>query len=157
MAKRKITRDALPIFDPVIAGGLEDIEPDLQALYVELVIQRTDVPGELEKQASLYGWWAQLLAEAEFDMDRAERAMKLHMANLDATLRRSGGEGKRVTDKAIENTILRDEEYDALYAVFIGARRSANILKYVVRSLEHRREMLVGLNMREMREYQASG
>lgn len=156
MAKRKITRDALPIFDPVIAGGLEDIEPDLQALYVELVIQRTDVPGELEKQASLYGWWAQLLAEAEFDMDKAERALKLHAAELDATLRRGGAEGKRVTDKAIENTILRDDVYDALHSTYLESRRVANILRYVVRSLEHRREMLVGLNMREMREYQAS-
>lgn len=156
MDKRKITRAALPIFDPVIAGGLEDIEPDLQELYGELIIQRTDVPGEMEKAASLYGWWAQLLAEAEFDTDKAERALKLHMAELDATLRRGGGEGKRVTDKAIENTILRDDTYDALHSAYLESRRVANILRYVVRSLEHRREMLVGLNMREMREYQSS-
>jgi len=152
MPKRKISRDVLPIFDPVIAAGLEDIEPDLQALYGELKIQRTDVPGEMERAASLYGWWAQLLAEAEFDMDCTERALKLHVANRDAEPRR--GEGK-ITEKAIEHTIISEAAYDTLFIKHIGARRTANILKYVVRSLEHRREMLVGLNMREMREYVA--
>lgn len=151
---RKISRRSLPIFDPVVAAGLEDIEPDLQALYGELIIQRTDVPGEMEKAASLYAWWAMLLAEAEFDVDRAERALKLHVADRDAALRRGGD--KKVTEKAIEHAIISEDEYEELHGAHISARRTANILKYIVRSLEHRREMIVGLNMREMREYQAS-
>lgn len=155
MSPRKISRRTLPIFDPVIAAGLEDIEGDLQELYGELRIQRTDVPGEMEKQASLYGWWATMLAEGEFDVDRAERALKLHVAERDHALRRSAA--KKLSEKAIENTIIREDEYTELHAAHMAARRTANILKYIVRSLEHRREMLVGLNMREMREYQASG
>ncbi len=154
MTTRKISRRSLPIFDPVVAAGLEDIEPDLQELYGELRVQRTDVPGEMEKQASLYGWWATLLAEAEFDVDKAERALKLHVADRDAALRRGGD--KKPSEKSIENAILSEEEYDILHGAFIGARRTANILKYIVRSLEHRREMIVGLNMRDMKEYQAS-
>jgi hypothetical protein len=153
MPQRKISRHSLPIFDPVIAASLEDVEGDLQDLYGELRIQRGDVPGEMEKQASLYAWWAVMLAEAEFDVDRTERALKLHAADRDAALRRGGG---KVTEKGIENTILSEDEYVELHAAHIASRRTANILKYIVRSLEHRREMLVGLNMREMREYQAS-
>jgi len=153
MVARKISRRSLPIFDPVVAAGLEDIEPDLQALYAELRVQRTDVPGEMEKQASLYGWWATLLAEAEFDVDKAERALKLHVADRDATLRRSG---EKITEKAIEHAIISEDLYDELHGAHIAARRTANILRYIVRSLEHRREMIVGLNMRDMREYQAS-
>lgn len=154
ISMKKINRKTLPIFSEVVAAEIEDIEPDLQALYSELIIQRTDVPGEMEKAASLYGWWAVLLAEAEFDVDRAERALKLHVADRDATLRREAD--KKVTEKFIEHTIIREEEYDVLHGAFINARRTANILKYIVRSLEHRREMLVCLNMREMREYQSS-
>lgn len=155
MPARKISRRSLPIFDPVVAAGLENIEPDLQTLYGELIIQRTDVPGEMEKAASLYAWWAILLAEAEFDVDRAERALKLHVADRDAILRRGGD--KKVTEKAIEHTIISEEEYDVLHGAFLSTRRTANILKYIVRSLEHRREMLVGLNSREMKEWHASG
>ncbi len=151
--QRKISRRSLPIFDPVVAASLENVEGDLQELYGELRIQRTDVPGEMQKQASLYGWWAVLLAEAEFDVDRTERALKLHAADRDHALRRGGG---KVTEKGIENQIISEDEYVELHAVHLAARRTASILKYIVRSLEHRREMLVGLNMRDMREYQAS-
>jgi hypothetical protein len=151
--QRKISRRSLPIFDPVVAASLEDVEGDLQELYGELRIQRTDVPGEMEKQASLYAWWAVMLAEAEFDVDRTERALKLHAADRDAALRRGGG---KVTEKGIENTIIGEDEYVELHAAYIASRRTAAILKYIVRSLEHRREMLVGLNSRDMKEWQAS-
>lgn len=154
MPPRKINRRTLPIFDPVVAASLEDIEPDLQALYGELRLQRTDVVGEMEKQASLYAWWAVLLAEAEFDVDRAERSLKLHVAERDIALRRGGD--KKPSEKAIENIIAHEEEYDVLRGAFMSARRTAGILKYIVRSLEHRREAIVGLNMRDMKEWQSS-
>jgi len=86
-------------------------------------------------------------------VDKAERALKLHVADRDAALRRGGG---KITEKAIEHTIISEAEYEELHGAHIAARRTANILRYIVRSLEHRREMIVGLNMRDMKEYQAS-
>jgi len=144
--------DQLPLRYGVEVGeGETAISPDLDDLYTRTKIDPNDLDGELVEQSGLYAWWCVLAAEADFEADMAERSLGVVEAQATARLK-AGGEAATNVGKLVKG----EDEYVEALDVFLLAKRNASIMRGVLRTLEHRREMLVALCHRRNKEFGAA-
>lgn len=154
-SSRKVSADdmlsALPLLYGVEVGSETSIQPDFEDLYSRSKIDRNDLDGEMTEQAALYAWWATLAAEADFEVDRCQRALDIAEAEVVSRLR---GEGQPAT--TIHDLRKGQPEYVEANDAWMIARRAAAIIRAQVRSLEHRREMITALAHRRNREFDSA-
>jgi hypothetical protein len=144
--------DELPLRYGVEVGeGETAIRPDLDDLYTRTKIDPNDLDGELVEQSGLYSWWSVLASEADFESDMADRSLGIVEAQATARLK-AAGEAATIIGKLVKG----EPEYVEALGTYLLAKRSAAIMRGVLRTLEHRREMLVALCHRRNKEFGAA-
>lgn len=91
------------------------------------------------RQAGLVYEQSELLAEAEREIDRLSLERDVTYAELDEMIRVE--EGKK-TEVQIKQWVVRHERYKVVENKYIEATYNANILKGVMRGLEHKKKAL---------------
>ena len=156
MRRKKVSAEDLHRVLPLLYGievgdADEPFIPDLDDLYARMKVDLNDLDGEMTEQSALHAWWAVLAGEAEFEAGRCERALNSAEAQVVARLREEGMPGGVIHDMR-----KGEPEYVAAHDRHLIALRASNILRSLVRSLEHRREMLVAMSYRRGREYESA-
>ena len=84
------------------------------------------------------------LAKANRDAAKAKAAFKLVAADLGQAIRKTPEHYgvEKVTDKVVEDTVIRQPEYQKVQAEMIEADYKAELLTGVVRALDHRKSAL---------------
>jgi hypothetical protein len=115
----------------------KDIEIDESALDVECLDQA--------RRMLTYTVGA---AEAHKEMDLAKAVVDFVKARLDKEVRedpRAHGLGDRITEGAISSVIITNDEYDAVNRDYIEKKYQYEVATGVVKSFEHRKNMLESL------------
>lgn len=115
----------------------EELQIDMYALETEWV----DQPRRFFK-------YAEALAEAKHDLDKAKEALEVKKANLDQAIRQapeSYGLGGKVTEAGIGNAIILDETYGKLRNRVHEASHLVELLGAAVRAFDQRKCALENL------------
>jgi hypothetical protein len=121
-------------------------------------IDQNEISSELSTQASMYGFFAILAAEADrisamqamlYEQETAS-ADESYRANLDE-------EGKKYTEAVIKSMVARDEDCIKVHKAKENADYDLNILKAIVRAFEQRAMMLQSLGSQLRHEYDMQG
>ena len=111
----------------------EDLEIDLSNLHEEWL-----------RQPMLYSQYAEASAEALRQKDLAKNKLEVVKAQLDLAIRSDPAKFElgKITEAAITNTILLQEEYQEVYREYIQAKYEFDILCGVVKSFDQRKTAL---------------
>ena len=121
----------------------------------ELGIDRSDMNLEMSRQPAHYAWYASLTALArDFHVSLVNDRRTLY-ANLDSKYRDVYDDrGLKITEKAIENGVLRDSEYVEFSVKVSDAKLNLDLLQAAMDSFQQRKDMLISIssNMRVERD-----
>jgi hypothetical protein len=113
----------------------------------ELHIDLHRLEREWVEQPRLYHKYAEALADARLDLDRAKEQLDIKKANLDLEIRMDPAAWglEKVTEAAINNTIILDENYTKLRSAVHQANHTVEVLFGAVRAFDHRKAALENL------------
>lgn len=99
---------------------------------------------ELERQANLYGFWAEKLAHAKFALDRRKAKYDLMKAEkaLDIRARPKDYGIEKMTEGIIDNTLVADPEVCSCLRRYHQAKLAVDLCEAYVRGLDHKRSAL---------------
>lgn len=120
----------------------------------DMYIDENMLDVELLEQPTLMVKYSRMLAEARQERDLAKEALDLKRAEIDLDIRDDPEKYKlsKVTESAISNCILMEEDYQEAQKAYNEANYEVNVLQGVVSALDHRKsalENLVRLNGQE--------
>jgi len=137
---------------------LESYEDLTWESYIEICnaitrIDKSQLEDELSRQAQINSYYTGLLALARRDYE----ARKLMYEQERACKGKKIGEGhtlfkKKITDKALEIQLDCDENIKELASIEIEAKYKMGLLKALVESMEHKKDMLVQMAAKERQE-----
>ena len=110
----------------------------------DMYIDENALDVELIEQPSLMQKYTQELAEAKLERDLAKEALDLKRAEIDLDVRDNPENYQltKITEAAIGNCILMEDEYKELVKVYNEANFEVNVLQGVVSALDHRKSSL---------------
>ena len=110
----------------------------------DMHIDETALDLELLEQPTLMAKYSQMLAEARRDRDLAKEAMDLKRAEIDLDIRADPEKYalEKITENAISNCILMEDDYIAAQKEYHDANYEVNVLTGVVSAVEHRKSAL---------------
>jgi len=110
----------------------------------DMYIDENALDIELLEQATLMIKYSQLLAEAKQSKDLAKEALDLKKAEIDLDIRDDPEKYQleKVTENAINNCILMEEDYQTAQKEYHDANYEVNVLQGVVSAVEHRKSAL---------------
>lgn len=112
----------------------------------ELEITESNLSNDFMEQAGKYAWWAVLAETAKFHKEKTELEVDVAEANADKTARKELiDESTKVTEALVKSRIKLNLEYQDAVAKFNTAKKNASILDKIVKSFEHRKEMLISV------------
>lgn len=102
---------------------------------------------ECAKQPSLYGQYAEALAEAEYKLDIAKNKLAVAEAEAGHLMRLKGEtpQGVKVTEKSVAEAILFDENVKKYNNRVIKAQYEVKLLKAATGAMEQKKSMLGSL------------
>lgn len=112
----------------------------------KLEIQVENLTEEFANQASEYAYFAFLEEESKADRDELKLRIELYEARLAKRIRKkhNASDGK-LTDKAVEHAIHRDEKWKFLSKDLIAANYKTRILTASIKASDQRCQMLISL------------
>lgn len=123
-----------------------------------LNIDETNLTKEFATQASMYGYFAGLLAQAEYELSMAEMHKDEEYALADSSYREQAvNNGLKYTETQIKGMIQTDEDYIAKCHAEIDAKYAVKRLKAVVTGLEQRAQMLISIGSQVRHEADMTG
>lgn len=110
----------------------------------DMYIDERSLDVECLEQASLMVKYSQKLAEARMERDLAKEALDLLRAEIDLNIRDDPEAFNltKVTEAAITNRILQEEDYQDAQRTYNNANYEVNLLQGVVSAIEQRKSML---------------
>jgi len=138
---------------PEILVKLED--KDYQTNWQEEVkIARETIDQNMTEQASIYGWYGVLAAMLDKVMGRKKLDLSVLEAQLYDSYKKEALEtpGAKSTDTAIYSKVKQDEGFIAATLDLLEAKKNKGIFDAIVRSFEHRKEMLINLGAKYRKE-----
>jgi hypothetical protein len=121
-------------------------------------IDQNEISKELSTQASMYGFFAILTAEADRVAAMQSMLYEQETASADESFRASmDEEGKKYTEAVIKSLVARDEDCIKVHIAKETAEYDLNILKAIVRAFEQRAMMLQSLGSQLRHEYDMQG
>lgn len=129
------------------------IEDTIKQAQADLSINDLLLDDALMTQAGNRLQYAIAAAKAQAAVDSAKINVDVVEASIDKSIRVEASEsGKKITEKAIKSEIAQDSQYAGAQRGLFAAKYSAEVLKSVVISFDHRRDALVQLCKRQMVE-----
>lgn len=137
---------------PEIVVKLND--KDYQTNWQEEVkIARETIDENMMEQASLYGWYGVLSSMLDEEVGNKKLELSVLEAQLyDKYRNRAVRIGEKVTDKRIDSLVKQDEDYIAEALEVNRVKKEHGIFNAIVKSFEHRREMLTNLGHKIRKE-----
>lgn len=113
----------------------------------DIKIDETMLDVECLDQPKIMLRWTEEQAELQREEELAKERLDLLKAELDKDIRSDPDkyEMDKVTEGAINNTIILNPEVKAATQTYINARFENNVAKGVVKSMDQRKQMLEGL------------
>jgi len=110
----------------------------------DMYIDESALDVELVEQPTLMARYSRLLAEARRDKDLSKEALELIKAEIDLDIRDHPDKYNlvKVTENAIGNCILMEDDYKKAQKAYHDANYEVNVLQGVVSALEHRKSAL---------------
>lgn len=123
-------------------------------LQKELEFNELNLMEPMQKQAGQYAWWASMgcTVSKKIRDKKGELSVKLDALDLEA---RSAlkEDGFRVTEAAVKSWVSNDTRIKSLFRRIADLESVLDFIQAVLRSLEHRRDMLKEVNKINMAEY----
>jgi len=116
-----------------------------------LSINPEKINDELARQPTLYAHWGMLHVMATGRKDAYKRKMDEKAAQVSLEFRRAN-QGKRVTEKEIENELLINRDYGPAQDDYYSAKTDEDALKVAREAFHQRKDMLVTLATNLRRE-----
>ena len=127
----------------------EDLDMDLYLTLADslLNIDKFSVNDEILKHSRLYSYYAGLMEYASYQVKQSEQDLEKYQADLkndarDAIIKA----GARATVAAVEDYVGRDEGLDTMKRSVEEKRYKQGLLKSLVQSMQHRKDLLVQLS-----------
>ena len=121
-------------------------------------INQDDLDNEFASQASYYGFFAIMAAEADRHLAMTSLLYDQECAQSDEENRAQLDlDGKKYTEAVIKSLVVRDEEVIKLQEKKEQAEYDLNVLKAIVRAFEQRALMLQSLGANLRHEYEMQG
>jgi len=120
----------------------------------ELKMARETLDEDMMEQASTYAWYAVLEAMLGEVVGTLKLELNVLEAQLYSNYKKKALEepGAKVTDKAIDSEVKRDEDYMAAFLMLNEAKKNEGIFKAITKAFEHRKEMLTNLGHKIRKE-----
>jgi hypothetical protein len=95
-----------------------------------LEINQSDLSGELATNASKFAYVSERFVQALGEYDKAQVELDRQYAQLDSQIRENAqAEGKKLTERLIENEIKLNENYSHFQSKLLTARTKKELLK----------------------------
>ena len=113
----------------------------------DIRIDETALDIEWLEQPRLFMQYARHSAEASRDLDKAKENLDIVKAEIDLKIRSNPEKYglEKVTETAIQNTILTNKQYQETNQAMLDARYEAEMAKGAVRAMEQRKDALENL------------
>jgi hypothetical protein len=113
----------------------------------DMYIDENVLDVELLEQPSLMAKYSRMLAEAQRDRDLAKENLDLVKAEIDLDIRDHPQNYKltKVTEAAITNCILMEEDFQTAQKEWNEANFQVNVLQGIIKAIDHRRSALENL------------
>ena len=125
----------------------------IKDMHAELKFDPEDIGRELERQPSLYFYYAGLYSNAEEYEARFKNLAKTAEGVIEQGIRKEARE-KRIkeTDSSVKSRLASDEFYNEVLSSLVDAQKLLSLLKVLKESFYMRRDMLVQVsaNKREL-------
>lgn len=127
----------------------------------DLEIDKFDLPGEWERQPTLYARWAEEWAYAVQTRDQAKDNLDLVKANVDSAIRKEPTEygfTSKPTEAAILGCVVQQIDYEEAMEKLHQANLNVNLLAGAKAGFDHKKRALESLTTLMVNEfYQSSG
>jgi hypothetical protein len=104
--------------------------------------EEADVEDEMMRQGTIYSYYYGLMSVAKKDMDEAAGSRD-RLASVIRREARENNRGKKLTAKDLDDLVVESQEVFDAEQELIQATLKYDMLKGLVRALEHKRDMLV--------------
>lgn len=123
----------------------------------DLEIDKDNLDEAWQYQALKFAHWAEKEVEALSQRDKAKEQLELMRANLDSHIRKNPNSYflEKVTESAIQNIILQNENYQKANNAYLDAVRQAKIFGVAREAFDHRKKALEKLTDLFLSQYWA--
>lgn len=120
-------------------------EPETEE--VSFVVDKERLDEEWVGQADFYHFWALELANARLELEQEKARFDLTRAELDRDIRSDPEDFdvEKITEKAIENAILLQPQYQKALRKVTAAKHKVDVTQAAVGALDHKKKALENL------------
>ena len=129
------------------------MEPDSRDFVDDVHLDKFDLDGESEKQASIYLHWSRKAAEARVDADRAELNYKFRRGEKATEFRASLA---KATNDVVNEHLDSDSELRDMRTQFLQAQSRSYELDNGLRALQQKKDMIELLTKLHLNNYFAT-
>ncbi len=123
--------------------GIDD-EKEIGRLIDELLkVNEATLEKELLEHSAKYAWFAVLLAKARKRYDLIKLQLDVLEAELGREYREVLGRAGKVTERAVEEAILRDRRWQEKREELLKAKEEMEVIAAIVDAMSHKKDMLV--------------
>lgn len=131
---------------------------DTYSLSEVFGIDQTRVSDEFAHQAGTFAYFGQLLAKAEHRVAMLDMQKDQMYGEMDGSIRELYAvNGNKITEPQIKAMILSEQKYVKVQEEYAKADYEASLLKIIVKALEQKATMLIGLGATLRQEYEMTG
>lgn len=133
--------------------SFQEYERDLKE---DLKLNRFALEKEAERQADMFLYWSQELAEAKFLRDKAKTKLGIVTGERELDIRRNPPEGLKATEGVIKALVAEDSDIEKAQRKLDSANKNVNTLEGVVRALDHKKSQIDNLTRLSIAGYYAN-
>lgn len=151
-----------PIFDEdlriTVASPSVNVDRDAAR---DLAFTEDNLNENMQKQASVYAYWSILQQKAEADIDRAKFECSRVEADISQKIRTGAieipGGSVKLTEGMVTMMIDQDVTVKAARLAVVDASYARNMIKSVVRAMEHKKDMMLSMALNKRQELKTLG
>jgi hypothetical protein len=129
-----------------------------EQMMKDVAFSPEDLDSAYINQASLYAYYAEQSRIATKKMDNFKLRIDAVEAELDKQIRNEAAEsGTKITEKAIEQNILRDEKYVKAVMSYNDAKAVSQMLRDILDAFKQRKDMLIQVGLTRRDELRVTG
>jgi ssRNA-specific RNase YbeY (16S rRNA maturation enzyme) len=110
----------------------------------ELRIDPFNLPDEFLKQANLYMYCCEQLANANLEKDQQKEKLDVIKAEIDSEIRKNPGKFGlvKITESVVSNTIILQSDYQEANSEYLKKKHICDIISGAVKAFDHKKKAL---------------
>ncbi|MGZ8172960.1 MAG: hypothetical protein ACXWT0_03855 [Methylobacter sp.] len=127
-----------------------------EQMLADVAFSPEDLDSAFIEQASLFAYYAEQSRVASKKLDNLKLRIGVIEAQLDKGIRDEAAlSGSKLTEKAIEHGITRDDKYLKAVMAYNDAKATAQMLRDILESFKQRKDMLIHIGLTRRDEVKA--